>query len=400
MPVFNGERWMARAVQSLLDQTFQDFELIIVDNASTDSSFELACALKDDPRVRVVRNETNIGLARNFRKAFALARGEYFMWASVDDLWRPEFIAVMVQELDQHPSATVAMSAVRCLSEDDPIGSVERFRGSRDPWAMRPLRLALELASLRKYNLFVSGLFRRSLLRMTSFPDSVSPERILLTELALSGGFRYVDEILHHRQLHQEEHERRYPSDTYARLIARGFVGDLHYLWLLFTSLILSPTIPWRRKALAPMITGMSAITRLSVHLFRSGRPPFRRQTEATIRWNDDALATIKIEGPFPDHGDVRPLTTTGVFRVRLSEDLVFVKALPWARAVPNRVPIAKLQWRDGELRELSLSGDFAEHGEEPPIEVEQTFKVYRTRNKVILRAVEDTPPGPGKRSD
>lgn len=433
MPVFNGAHWMLRAIRSLLDQTYQDFELIIVDNASTDSSFEIACAQTKDPRVRVVRNESNIGLAGNFRKTLALARGEFFMWTSVDDVWRPGFVAAMVQELDQNPSGAVAMSAIGYIGKNDPVdserfreggekypvGGVERFRGQRDPSAMPPLKLALELASLRKYNLFVCGLFRRSVLQgLTSpFPDSVSPERIMLTELALSRSFRYVDEILYHRQLHEDEHERRYPDGTYARLVARGLVGDLHYAWTLFISLALSPAVPLHRKLLSPLIAGMSAVRRASVHL-RSSRRGVRRQakvsdvrapyrearkayqTRAGVKWNEDALGAISVKGPFPDHSQVRPLETTGVFRVEMSEDLIFIKALKWARAVPNGVPTAKLQWRDGDLTKISVHGEFPQHGDRPPFQEERLFRVYRTRNKVTLYAVEDTPRSPQEESD
>lgn len=113
MPVFNCIRYVARSAQSLLNQTFEDFELLIVDNASTDGTFEFVRSLNADPRVRVVRNERNIGAIPNFIKVLSLARGEYFMWAPGDDFWEPKFVALLVKELDQHPNAGVAMSATR-----------------------------------------------------------------------------------------------------------------------------------------------------------------------------------------------------------------------------------------------------------------------------------------------
>src|SRR5687768_2833041 len=96
MPIFNGRQYIERAVSSLLAQNFSDFELIILDNSSTDGTYEFASTLTTDSRVRVARNDRNIGAIANFIKVLSLARGEYFMWAAVDDLWKPEFVGRLV----------------------------------------------------------------------------------------------------------------------------------------------------------------------------------------------------------------------------------------------------------------------------------------------------------------
>ncbi len=392
MPVFNGEHWMPRAVQSLLNQSFRDFELIIVDNASTDASFKLASALRRDPRVRIVRNEVNIGGIGNFRKVLSLARGEYFMWAAVDDLWLPGFVAALVQDLDQHPSAAVAMSAIRRIGKGGKLGSVVRFRGARDPWGMSPLALAWALASSRKYNYFISGLFRRSVLKTVSFPVGVSPEKVPLTELALSSRFRYVDEILHHRQLHPKKTEERYPDDPYARLLASGAWGDLHHLWLMFAAIVSSRTVPLGRKLLAPVVVAMNAAARFYPWLvrFRRNRLP-RRPT--SVKWDDDALSAIEVGGPFPDHGEIKPGKTSAVFKVSLEDKRVSVVASASERPVRNEVPIAKAGWRNGELAKLFVFGEFTDHGDGPPVEVERVFKVYQSHDRLILRAVDRKAP-------
>ncbi len=87
LPVYNGERYLAIAIESVLRQTFTDFELIISDNASTDSTWEICreYAARDD-RIRLCRNETNVGSIRNFDLVFRQARGNYFMWMSHDDV--------------------------------------------------------------------------------------------------------------------------------------------------------------------------------------------------------------------------------------------------------------------------------------------------------------------------
>src|ERR1017187_2035195 len=87
MPVYNGEEYIRRALDSLLAQTFTDFELIISDNASSDATPEICTAYaKADLRIRHVRQQTNMGPSRNFSFLAKEARGKYFMWAAHDDL--------------------------------------------------------------------------------------------------------------------------------------------------------------------------------------------------------------------------------------------------------------------------------------------------------------------------
>ena len=101
MPVFNGENYLAEALDSLLTQTFSDFELIISDNASTDKTEEIcrAYAVRDQ-RIRYFRNQENLGASRNYNRVFELSSGEYFKWAAHDDLCAPEFLGRCVDVLD------------------------------------------------------------------------------------------------------------------------------------------------------------------------------------------------------------------------------------------------------------------------------------------------------------
>jgi glycosyltransferase involved in cell wall biosynthesis len=90
IPVYNGERFVATAIQSALDQTFTDFELIICDNASTDQTAEICEEfVRKDSRIRYIRQEINIGAKANFNRVFEYARGEYFKWIAADDVCGP-----------------------------------------------------------------------------------------------------------------------------------------------------------------------------------------------------------------------------------------------------------------------------------------------------------------------
>ncbi|MDR7898959.1 glycosyltransferase family 2 protein [Thermosynechococcus sp. JY1334] len=97
MPVYNGEKFIRDALDSLLAQTFTDFELIISDNASTDQT-EAICReyAAKDKRIRYVRQAQNLGAAANFKYVLDEARGEYFMGAAADDKWDPRWIEILL----------------------------------------------------------------------------------------------------------------------------------------------------------------------------------------------------------------------------------------------------------------------------------------------------------------
>jgi len=105
MPVYNGERYLAEALDSLLAQTYTDFELIISDNASTDSTEDICRRYAEsDGRIRYVRQQQNLGAIWNFNHVFKLARGTYYRWHAHDDICAPTFLARCVEMLDSDPT--------------------------------------------------------------------------------------------------------------------------------------------------------------------------------------------------------------------------------------------------------------------------------------------------------
>ncbi len=105
VPIYNEEKYLPEMLNSLLGQDFQDFELIISDNASDDGTSDICKAyVARDQRIHYHRNERNIGSVGNFNQAFELASGEYFMWASGHDLWEPSFISRCLEVLRDNVS--------------------------------------------------------------------------------------------------------------------------------------------------------------------------------------------------------------------------------------------------------------------------------------------------------
>ncbi|MDQ2732794.1 MAG: glycosyltransferase [Armatimonadota bacterium] len=119
MPVYNGERYLRQVLDNLLGQDYQELELIISDNASTDATQQICMEYQErDGRIRYSRNATNIGIDGNFNRVFELASGEYFMWAAADDLREPCFVSKLTASLEADPGAVLAFGAFDTIDED------------------------------------------------------------------------------------------------------------------------------------------------------------------------------------------------------------------------------------------------------------------------------------------
>lgn len=106
MPVHNGEAFLREAIASILTQTFRDFELLVIDDGSSDSSAGIVHSL-DDPRIRLVHNELNLGLIATLNRGIDLARGEYIMRMDCDDISLPERLQRQVEFMERNPEVGV-----------------------------------------------------------------------------------------------------------------------------------------------------------------------------------------------------------------------------------------------------------------------------------------------------
>ncbi len=118
LPVYNGLPWLVDAVESVLAQTFADFEIVIADNGSTDDTERLCREFAArDPRVRYERSEVNRGAAYNWNRVLDLAKGEYFKWFADDDLCDPELLGLSVAAMEAHPRAALVYPRTRFIDE-------------------------------------------------------------------------------------------------------------------------------------------------------------------------------------------------------------------------------------------------------------------------------------------
>lgn len=197
LPVYNGEKFLPRALDSLLAQTFEDFELIICDNASRDGTSEICAAYAArDGRIRVYRNDENLGAAKNYNLAVKLAQGEFFKWATHDDIHSPLSLELAVRAMQKYPDASVCVSAVSIVDEKGL--ELDRWTPSAD--------LASPLPHVRLHRLIWSmgephptyGLHRKAILEQTSLMQGyVGSDRTLLAQIAILGPIVPLTEVLH-----------------------------------------------------------------------------------------------------------------------------------------------------------------------------------------------------------
>lgn len=205
MPVYNSEKYLTLAIESVLSQTYTDFELIISDNASTDRTQEICQAYAaKDRRIRYYQNSHNLGANPNCNRVFKLASGEFFKWSFYDDLIAPEFLSRCLEVLDQNPDVVLCAPKSNVIDKEGNFLGVHTYKV--DATLPQPhLRFRnFVLTHDAGWELF--GLIRANVLRRTalhaSYPGS---DLVLLAELALHGRFYVLEDALSFPRVHPEQ---------------------------------------------------------------------------------------------------------------------------------------------------------------------------------------------------
>jgi glycosyltransferase involved in cell wall biosynthesis len=119
MPVYNGERYLTQALESVLAQDYSNFEVVISDNGSRDRTEEICRQFAErDSRIRYLRHPRNQGMPWNFARVVQEAKGEYFMWAAHDDLFHPSYIRKCLDKLSAHPEAVLCCTEINFIDAD------------------------------------------------------------------------------------------------------------------------------------------------------------------------------------------------------------------------------------------------------------------------------------------
>jgi len=226
--VYNGDKHIRQALDSLLTQDYPNFELVISDNASTDGTRDICLEYAErDKRVHYHRSEVNMGAVRNAEKVFELSSGEYFMWAAHDDYWDPAYIRLCIETFEQNENAVLVTARHEFINAD--TGDVILTNNGITTTRLNAFQRFRAIASQRSYlgDLFYgvhkSNVVRKVLPFRKIFPTDV----LFLAGISLHGDFITRPEILTRargggassnnkrytgsKELHSNAFFRRYP---------------------------------------------------------------------------------------------------------------------------------------------------------------------------------------------
>ncbi len=293
MPVWNGEKFVSEAIESILGQTYGDLELVISDNASTDATAEICRSYANrDTRIRFIRQERNIGAAPNHHEVFRRSSGGYFKWACHDDFLDPEFIEACVRVLDADQTVTVCCPTTVLINEDGSLlhyspqddGMVDNY-GNVWPVAANTqltspdpaTRFATVLCNV-DWCFEIYGLIRRSALeRVSVMPSYYGGDKVLLAELSLLGRYHLLGAPSLYRRCHPNQSSAP-QTNRYRAIWISGRRGHLVPPQLKLT-VAYSRAVVWARLTPAQRVRCFSAIVRRAVTVgLRGSVAPHRPQ--------------------------------------------------------------------------------------------------------------------------
>ena len=211
LPVYNGEAYLRQVLDSVLAQTFSEFDLVISDNASTDGT-EAICReyAAADPRIRYHRQVRNRGVTWNFRQAVLLSSGKYFLWTSHDDLLAPNYVERCVEVLESDPSVVLCYSNSIYMDE---AGNRFEPKQQLEFDQLRPHQRFRRLIGLNHSCVALFGVIRLDVLKKTSIHGDFSDgDRCALVELGLHGNYHRIAEPLFFHREHAGRFTHQHPS--------------------------------------------------------------------------------------------------------------------------------------------------------------------------------------------
>jgi glycosyltransferase involved in cell wall biosynthesis len=212
MPAFNGERYIRFAIDSILSQTYKDFELIISDNASTDETQRICLEYEtQDSRIHYYRNKKNIGAPANYNRVFLLSSGDYFKWAAHDDVLAPSYLEKCVNVLDNDSTIVVCHSKVGRIDENgNSMGNFDNYV-LRNMGSYKTHKRFSDMIGASNTGLTLMGVIRANCLAKTALHGSyIGADLNLTAELSLMGRIHEIQEHLFFRRDHPQAYSNIY----------------------------------------------------------------------------------------------------------------------------------------------------------------------------------------------
>ncbi|MGB3246099.1 MAG: glycosyltransferase [Sulfitobacter sp.] len=203
LPVYNGERYLAKAIESILAQDYEDLELVISDNASTDATADI-CEdyARIDRRVKYHCFPENLGAARNYNEVFRQSSGRYFKWSAHDDVIKPAYLSTCLQGFQEDSS--IVYPGAEFIDENDEVIRTDTDRQATS--SDSPFVRSFEVLQTMSMAASVFGVFNRSKLERTGLIGAfISSDYVLLLQAAMLGKIVRLDtEPLFQRRLHSK----------------------------------------------------------------------------------------------------------------------------------------------------------------------------------------------------
>lgn len=214
IPVYNESRFLKKTIDSLLNQTYSNIEIIAIDNASTDNSFRILEEYSNkDPRLKIFKNDKNIGLSNNFNLLVSKSSGEYFGWIGAHDIYNKDYIEKMVSKIIKNNNSSVVFSNVSKIDSDNKIIINKKETGFQLLNNNKFIRLLKIPWLIKGSGDIVMGMFEVDKLKKTDlFSKSVLwADVFLVYQLASTGKIIRINEVLRSRRYFRED-EREFDS--------------------------------------------------------------------------------------------------------------------------------------------------------------------------------------------
>lgn len=191
-PVFNGEGKIESALDSIMSQDYNNLEIVISDNGSTDKTLEIVERYaSSDKRIVVFSSKTNHGLRWNFERVLVESSGEYFMWLAHDDWIGPQFISLCVDQFCENTRLVLASTAAEIIGDSKWKRTIDAGLNTRNLESyVRVKNYVQTVDGIPNTNAIFCGVYRRdAICRLMPFPAVVGGDHVLLVRLALIGEF-------------------------------------------------------------------------------------------------------------------------------------------------------------------------------------------------------------------
>ena len=275
VPVYNGEDYLEATLDSLLAQSFSDFEVFIADNASTDRTEQICRDYANgDSRVHYIRNPINLGASKNYTTCYHPSENEYFRWQNADDPIAPNHLELCVRSLDENPQAVLTYGKTKIIDQHSEL--IELYDDNLDLRQASPYQRFVTCRESIGLSNILYGLMRREQLAKTALMgDYIASDINLIGELALYGQFHELPYYLFFRRMHpaasswdrsdsERQNEFWDPSKSkllmqtwrscyeYFRAVGRAPISAREKVPLFY---YLFKEINWRKKALGQDLT-------------------------------------------------------------------------------------------------------------------------------------------------